>query len=728
MSAATDRLTSGYYNSLPRSGTNPGGMDDGGHVENFPAALDDVGAAAVEMIADNAATKAAILADNDATQAAIVADNDATQAAIEADNDATAAAVAGSAATAVAARDTAVGAKDTAVAKAAEASMSSATALREIVANFPDRLDATAYAFTEALTGDPSAVASAPGAKIVNAAGFGYVYQAAGAATLAHKGVITAGAEYVIEVAVEIEQTVVGAGETPAARIRLQGLDKDYASTGAAVTSPLVVTPVGVTVVTHRFAYVAPAGGTAWPQPGVALWLRPAVDINRKSDDSGAAAGSTARVRRLTVRDVTAVVAAELAAAAAAAAAAAVTFSNQPDAEAGLRADTVMSPLQTAQAIAYQALAVGAVIKAAATPGPRFLLCDGASYLKTTYPALAGILGDRHASYALTTPTLKAGYTFPAIYAEAGLAIAIGTNGNIQTSADGATWTERALSTANFNEGRGVIKLAAKYYAYGIGTGTGVRALVSSANGTTGWADVAAFAAFANGQAGISSMAYGTLAGVATVVAVGGSESGAYIQLRYSTDEGINWAHADPWSPGGYGSSAAKVLVANGVIALFFGAGNVFKRGASIAAIADVIGIPAVPSSVDIGNNLFVCIIGGKIYTSPDLLSFTYQEPPAPLTTSSFIYLGHFNGAHHFRASFDGFARCYATANFVNWQRVQLPAGIQEATSPLKPIAGKFITATGTEKALLASFTHNATTQFPVPWTPGDMPSYIKAY
>ncbi|MGJ8563832.1 MAG: hypothetical protein ACSHXY_09800 [Alphaproteobacteria bacterium] len=45
MSDFTDalaRLTTGYYNSLPVSADNPGGLAADGHVANFPAALDDV--------------------------------------------------------------------------------------------------------------------------------------------------------------------------------------------------------------------------------------------------------------------------------------------------------------------------------------------------------------------------------------------------------------------------------------------------------------------------------------------------------------------------------------------------------------------------------------------------------------------------------------------------------------------------------------------------------------
>ncbi|MCY1648189.1 tail fiber protein [Caulobacter sp. SL161] len=716
MSAATDRLTSGHYNSLPQSVANPGGMDNGGHVENFPAALVDVGTAAVEMIADNAATKAAIEADNDATLSAV---NAANTAAVEAMTDLSDAATA--------AKLAAQAAEVAATNKANEAVATATSALRLMLANFPDRLDATGSAFTEALVGDPSAVASPAGAKIVNAAGYGLLYQAAGAATLAHKGVITAGPEYVIEIAVEIEQTVVGAGETPAARIRLQGLDKDYASTGAAATGPLVVTPAGVTTITRRFAYVAPTGGTAWPQAGVAIWLRPAVDINRKSDDSGAAAGSTARVRRMSIRDVTATVASETAAAAAAASAAAITFSTQAEAEAGTAPGTVMSPLQVAQAIAYQALAVGAVIKAVTAPGARFLACDGASYLKTSYPALAAAIGDRFASYTATTPTPKAGLTTLGMLVEPAFAIATGLNGHIQTSVDAQTWTERAANTANFSNGLGAIKIAASYLVYGRHATSTNRSLVSSANGTTGWADVAAFGTFNNGQGCISSMAYGVINGAATVVAVGGA-AGASAQIRFSTDEGANWANLSSWGAGPTTDpDSPKAMIANGVLGLFCPSPASFQRATTMASYAAVTGLPAAPASVEVGAGLFVCLMAtGEVYTSPDLLTFTLREPP-PGTPTFTGYLGHFNGAHHFKATVGARVQFFATEDFTGWRRVTMPQALGSITAPLRPIAGKFAAPTGAITTVLASFAHNAATEFPVPLLAGDLQSYIKA-
>lgn len=55
MTTPLERLNSGYYNSEPVSEANPGGFADGGHVVNFPAALQDIAAVAESIVLDNEA-------------------------------------------------------------------------------------------------------------------------------------------------------------------------------------------------------------------------------------------------------------------------------------------------------------------------------------------------------------------------------------------------------------------------------------------------------------------------------------------------------------------------------------------------------------------------------------------------------------------------------------------------------------------------------------------------
>lgn len=720
MSAARDRLRTGYYNNRELVAvTNPGGMARNGHRTNFVLAIKDVGDVGQELSDSNDATVAAVAASNLATATAILADNqttrDTTNAAATAANNS---------------KNAASTSEGNAAGSATTAGTAAADAKRTVANNFPDRLDATGSWFTEALNGDPGTVANPTPASVLVLAGYGYVYGKANAqGQIFTKGVLAAAAGKFYEVEAEVEWTVKGGAETPSLTVGVQGLDAAFANAGGQVQAPLqAVGAVGVVTMKYRFGYAAPTGGAAWPVPGTSVWLRPYVLFNRKSDNSGAVTASTARVRRLTVRDVTAVVAAEISAAAAAASAASVAQSTDAEAIAGTGVGLMNAP-RVAMAIAAQATPIGGIIKAPTSPGARFLLCDGASYLKASYPLLAASLGDRYGAFTISTPTVKAGYNFKGLYVEAGLLIAVGTNGNIQTSADAAAWTERALTTTGFNEGLGVVKLSAKYYAYGIYTSsTATRCLVGSANGTTGWADVTAFGTFSNGQGSISSMAYGVLNGVATVVAVGGCQ-GDLGRIRYSIDEGASWTNATAWTSGAVADPTAPLaLIANGVLALWCPSPATFQRGTTVAGLIAVASPAAAPISVGVGNGLFVCVLStGEVYTSPDLLTFTLREPPLGMPPFV-LYLGYVNGAHHFRATVNGLARVYATPDFITWYRVQMPQAVANLTGPLKAFGTKLLAPTTTVGSIAsASFVHNPATEFPLPAIADDLLSYIKA-
>jgi len=56
--AALARLLASYYNSNPVSTANPGGLDADGHVDNFPAALDDLALVAQKYATDSAIIQA----------------------------------------------------------------------------------------------------------------------------------------------------------------------------------------------------------------------------------------------------------------------------------------------------------------------------------------------------------------------------------------------------------------------------------------------------------------------------------------------------------------------------------------------------------------------------------------------------------------------------------------------------------------------------------------------
>lgn len=73
MSAALNRLGNNYYNSQPKTVANPGGMDDGGQVINFPLALADVAAVAGEVAANAGQVATALAAAAESLDQALAA-------------------------------------------------------------------------------------------------------------------------------------------------------------------------------------------------------------------------------------------------------------------------------------------------------------------------------------------------------------------------------------------------------------------------------------------------------------------------------------------------------------------------------------------------------------------------------------------------------------------------------------------------------------------------------
>lgn len=78
MSTPQERLFGGYYNSAGFSGANPGGLANGGHVQNFPAALLDLGTVAQAVGVQSIAAAGAAAATG-ADRSAVAADRAVVQ-------------------------------------------------------------------------------------------------------------------------------------------------------------------------------------------------------------------------------------------------------------------------------------------------------------------------------------------------------------------------------------------------------------------------------------------------------------------------------------------------------------------------------------------------------------------------------------------------------------------------------------------------------------------------
>lgn len=179
--------------------------------------------------------------------------------------------------------------------------------------SFPERPDALGLHFTTQGAGDPLSVWFAP--TINNLAGYGYTIQATGGATIYTRPTLSGGKGRVYEVEALVEQVSVGGGEAPAVRIGMRSLKSDFADTDGTPDAFALVSAAGaaasLTVHRARFGYTAAPGIVQIADAATAIWLRPAVQINRKADNSGGETNSIARIRRYTVRDVTAIVRAE---------------------------------------------------------------------------------------------------------------------------------------------------------------------------------------------------------------------------------------------------------------------------------------------------------------------------------------------------------------------------------------------------------------------------------
>lgn len=177
----------------------------------------------------------------------------------------------------------------------------------------PERIDSLGFHFSTQGSGDPLVTWAPP--PIAPVGGYGYTAAFTGGGPLYQRRVIPAASTRIYEVEAEVEQVSVGGGESPIARVGIRSLKSDYSDTSVAPevygTPTSVLAAGNIVVITSRFAAAAPTHGFAWADPATAILMRPLVQVNWKSDLSGACASSVARVRRLTIRDVTPLVADE---------------------------------------------------------------------------------------------------------------------------------------------------------------------------------------------------------------------------------------------------------------------------------------------------------------------------------------------------------------------------------------------------------------------------------
>jgi hypothetical protein len=183
-------------------------------------------------------------------------------------------------------------------------------AVQATAAIFPERIDAGGQLWTANATGNPVAAVPFPVANIETVAGYGLAAAITGDYMAFQRGVLpaTVGATY--EVGYEAEQVTLLAGQTSLSRVVFECLDANYALVGELYGKSSAAMPVGgLASGADRLTDVAKASppyavvAQAWPAG--TKWIRPGVEVNK------GAPGAKSRVRRITVRDITAQVAAE---------------------------------------------------------------------------------------------------------------------------------------------------------------------------------------------------------------------------------------------------------------------------------------------------------------------------------------------------------------------------------------------------------------------------------
>lgn len=193
------------------------------------------------------------------------------------------------------------------VTAAVSAERNATSAFLRAVSMFPDRLNSTGTDFTTTTAGDERAGTALAANRILTESGYGFVYSLNAGSDIYARGLAPAVAGRVYEV--EAEFSVVVAGGSVTGRVGLVALSSTFTYLGGVLADATTMTGVTTATGRWRFSNVAPAGGSAWTSG--AVWLRPMAQYS-------GGAGATVYLRRLTVRDVTAVVAAETQAAAAA--------------------------------------------------------------------------------------------------------------------------------------------------------------------------------------------------------------------------------------------------------------------------------------------------------------------------------------------------------------------------------------------------------------------------
>ena len=305
-----------------------------------------------------------------ATTQAASATTSAANAAISESNAAGSATTAsGASSTATTQAGIATSAATTATTQAGNASTSATNAANALaaanaaaIAIFPDVLASSKNAWTDTATGNPTSLANTSKVTVTNAT-LGDCVQFTGVdQRLYAKGVLDPVPGRVYEIEVRGIATTNPTDGTGKIQPSMLGLDSAYAAVGSsAIATGITMTVAGgVFTATQRFSNSAnaPYGVIAWPAGSLA-WLRPWLRVN-----DGEAGTPVVAISSIKVKDVTAVVAAEIQAAAASSSATAASTSAS---NASTSASNAASSATTASGASSTATTQAGIATSAAT-------------------------------------------------------------------------------------------------------------------------------------------------------------------------------------------------------------------------------------------------------------------------------------------------------------------------------------------------------------------------
>jgi hypothetical protein len=365
-------------------------------------------------------------------------------------------------------------------------------------------------------------------------------------------------------------------------------------------------------------------------------------------------------------------------------------------------------PDGTTQTTAGTGIPTGTIITYGSSTTPSgYLRCDGTTYNKSSYTALAAVVG----SIPTSSPQYRATFTGYPTYVNSTFIIPNNTNLVSRSTDGGVTWSTATVTTANFSI-NGIAYVGSNYIGLGQGVGCVFGIWYTSSLSNTTWAQSSL-----GGLNTYSSIASSGTRAVTSVI-------GTIASTKYTTD-GVTWSNGGTLPNSGYISYSLPSKSAA------YGA-SLFVMGGYASATANP-GIYTSPdgltwtrrtwagntstgsiSYVDYVNSQFIAVDStGNLCTSPDGTTWTFKSliPTSSGTWQYVVYLAS-TGLYYYS---NGLANAsYVSIDLVNWVLVPIAAGSINYVSPYMVTDGTSIVSGG-GGTTWKPFPYNTSTQFIVP-------------